>query len=175
MISTSRLLLRQWRDSDLAPFARLNQDPRVMEFFPKPLTREESDAMVLRIRDHIAREDFGFWAVELKESGDFVGALGLAHVGFEADFVPAVEIAWRMDPRYWGQGLATEGAKAALRFGFGPLDLREIVAFTVPRNRRSLAVMERIGMRRDAAGDFNHPKIPEGDALRRHWLYRILK
>ena len=172
MLRTNRLLLRQWRESDLAPCAAMNADARVMEFMPKPLTRAECDAMVDRLRIHIEECGWGIWAVEAPGVADFVGSVGLGRPRFETHFTPCVEIAWRLCPQYWRYGYATEAARCALAFGFETLGLPEIVAFTVPANRRSWRVMERVGMVRDIAGDFDHPSLPEGHALRRHMLYR---
>jgi RimJ/RimL family protein N-acetyltransferase len=171
-LQTSRLRLRPWRDEDLDPFAELNADPRVMEFFPSTLDRGESDALVLRIRDHFARRGFGQWAVEVPGVADFIGFVGLSVPRFEANFTPCVEIGWRLAREHWGQGYATEAARAALEFGFRDLALEEIVSFTTTANLRSRAVMERIGMTRTPADDFDHPAIPEGHPLRRHVLYR---
>ena len=172
-IQTPRLLLRPWRDDDHAPFAALNADPVVMEFFPSTLDRTESDAAVGRIREHFAARGFGLWAVEVPGTADFIGFVGLAVPRFEAHFTPCVEIGWRLAREHWGRGYATEAARAAIRFGFEELALGEIVSFTVPANVRSRAVMERIGMTRSPADDFDHPALPEGHPLRRHVLYRL--
>jgi RimJ/RimL family protein N-acetyltransferase len=172
-IETKRLLLRGWRDADREPFARMNADPRVMEYQPALLTRPESDALVDRIEAHFAEHGFGLWAAELQATGEFVGYVGLAVPRFEAHFTPCVEIGWRLAAEYWGQGLATEGARAALRDGFDELGLNEIVSFTVPENVRSRRVMEKLGMTHDPADDFEHPLLPEGHPLRRHVLYRM--
>jgi RimJ/RimL family protein N-acetyltransferase len=172
VITTARLLLRQWRESDREPFARMNADPRVMEFYPARLSRAESDAAADRIAAHFERRGFGLFAAELLGNGAFAGYIGLSVPGFEAHFTPCVEIGWRLAAEYWGQGLATEGAAAALSYGFEALKLDEIVSFTVPANVRSRRVMEKNGMRYDAAGDFDHPNLPEGHPLRRHVLYR---
>jgi RimJ/RimL family protein N-acetyltransferase len=171
-IQTPRLQLRPWRDEDLAPFAELNADPRVMEFFPKALDRPESDMAAARIREHFARHGFGLWAVEVPGVADFIGFVGLAIPRFEAHFTPCVEIGWRLAREQWGRGYATEAARAVLSFGFRDLGLDEIVSFTTMANRRSRAVMERIGMSRSPADDFDHPALPEGHPLRRHVLYR---
>jgi RimJ/RimL family protein N-acetyltransferase len=171
-IRTTRLRLRGWRDEDLAPFAAMNADPAVMEFFPRPLDRAESDAAVARIREHFARHGFGLWAVEVPGVADFIGFVGLAVPRFEAHFTACVEIGWRLARAHWGRGYATEAARAALDFGFRDLALKEIVSFTVPANLRSRAVMERIGMTRSPDDDFDHPGLPEGNPLRRHVLYR---
>ncbi len=169
---TPRLILRPWRDSDLVPFAALNADPEVMRFFPAPLSAEESDTFARRIIARHAAQGFGFWAVEEKDGDPFIGFVGLNRPTFDAPFMPCVEIAWRLSRAHWGQGYAAEGARAVLAHAFGPLELSEVVAFTTPANARSRGVMERIGMARDFAFDFNHPSVPEGHALRPHLLYR---
>ena len=173
MLSTARLLLRAWRDEDRPAFAALNADPAVMEFFPGVLERAESDAMAERIRAHWARHGFGLWAVEVPGVAPFIGYVGLSAPRFEAAFTPCVEIGWRLAAAHWGRGYATEAARAALAHGFGELALTEIVSFTVPANGRSRAVMERLGMRRDPAEDFDHPLLPPGHPLQRHVLYRL--
>jgi RimJ/RimL family protein N-acetyltransferase len=175
MLESERLLLREWRDEDREPFARMNADPRVMEFFPATLTAAETDAMLERVHAHLARHGFGWWAAELKETGAFIGFIGLAVPYFEAHFTPCVEIGWRLSPEYWGRGLATEGAQAALRYGFEQLGLREIVSFTSTQNVRSRRVMEKLGMTHDPADGFDHPRIAQGHPLRRHVLYRRYK
>ncbi len=175
ILSTDRLLLRSWRESDLEPFAALNADPTVMQHFAKPLDRSESDAMVARIMDHFDSHGFGFWAVEAPNVAELIGMVGLAIPRFETQFTPCVEIGWRLAREHWGKGYAMEAARASLHYGFERLGLGEIVAFTVPHNVRSRAVMERIGMTRSPADDFDHPSLPEGHPLRRHVLYRVRK
>ena len=174
-LATARLVLRPWRDDDLPAFARLNADERVMEFMLRRLRPEESDAMAARIRRHIEEHGWGFWAVEAPGIAPFVGFVGLASPRFEARFTPCVEIGWRLAHACWGRGFATEAARAALAYGFGELGLAEIVAFTAAGNRRSQAVMERLGMRRDPGDDFGHPAFAEGHPLRRHVLYRLAR
>ena len=174
VIVTPRLRLRTWRESDLEPFAALNADPVVMAHFPQRLTREETQAMIGRIEDGFRRHGFGLWAVEVPGVADFIGYVGLSVPVFEAAFTPCVEIGWRLAAGHWGRGYATEAARAAVGYGFGLLGLREIVSFTVPANVRSRAVMRRIGMTRDPAEDFDHPRLPEGHRLRRHVLYRLV-
>ncbi len=173
VIVTPRLHLRPWKPSDRAPFAVMNADPRVMEHFPAPLTPVESDALADRIEAHFAQHNFGPWAAELRETGDFLGFIGLAVPSFEAHFTPCVEIGWRIAFDHWGQGLATEGARAALDHAFNTLGLPEIVSFTVPANLRSRRVMEKLGMTHNPADDFDHPLIEAGHPLRRHVLYRV--
>ncbi|HUB07578.1 MAG TPA: GNAT family N-acetyltransferase [Myxococcales bacterium] len=172
-LRTERLLLRPWRESDRGPFAVMNADPLVMEHFPRPLTREESDELADRILRGFEVDGFGVWAAELPGEADFIGFTGLARPRFEAPFTPCVEIGWRIAAPYWGRGFATEAACAALRFGFETLRLPEIVAMAVPGNARSLRVMDKLGMHRDPADDFDHPLFAEGHPLRRHVLYRI--
>lgn len=173
ILRTPRLVLRQWRDEDLAPFAAMNADPRVMEHFPSALTREESDAMAGRLRAEIEQRGFGFWAVEVPGSAHFVGFVGLSVPSFGAPFMPCVEIGWRIAFDHWGKGIATEGARFALDAAFGELQLSEVVAFTATGNTRSRRVMERLGMRHDPREDFDHPSIAEGHPVRRHVLYRV--
>ena len=173
VLRTPRLVLRGWRAGDLAPFARLCADPAVMEHFPSRLDRGESERMVERIQPVFDRHGFGLWAVEVPGRADFVGYVGL----LPADFVApgAIEVGWRLAAEAWGQGYATEGALAALRFGFEQRGLDEIVSFTVPANRRSRRVMEKLGMRHEPERDFDHPRV---DAARhphlvRHVLYAL--
>ena len=172
-IRTSRLLLRRWRESDREPFANLNADPLVMKHFPSVLSREESDAGVDRVEAHFQQHGFGVWAVELPDEAPFIGFIGLIVPRFQAHFTPCVEVGWRLAAEYWNRGYATEGAVASLKFGFDVLGLSEIVALTVPGNLASRRVMEKIGMVRNPADDFDHPMLPEGHPLRRHVLYRI--
>ncbi len=172
-IETERLLLRHWRDSDREPWAAMNADPHVREFFPGLLTREQSDASQDSLNAHITRHGFGFWALEERATGAFIGFTGLLHTAFPARFTPCVEIGWRLAHPAWGKGYATEAARASLDYGFGKLGLASIVSFAVKANMRSRRVMERIGMRRDPDGDFDHPNIPAGNSLRRHVLDRI--
>ena len=171
-IRTERLNLRRWREEDVEAFVAINADPLAMKFMPGTLTREETMALIARIEEHFRAHGFGIWALEVPGVAPFAGFLGLQRVGFEAPFTPAVEIGWRLAPNFWGKGYATEGARAALRYGFEKSNLDQIVSFTVPANKASWAVMERIGMVRDAGGDFDHPRLPVGHELRRHILYR---
>ncbi len=173
---TDRLVLRGWREDDREPFAALNADPEVMRHYPAPLTRAQSDAMAARAGEHLEREAWGLWAVEVVGAGPgghgrFAGYTGLSVPGFDP-FASAVEIGWRLARWAWGHGYATEAATAALAVGFDELGLDEIVSFTAVPNERSQAVMRRIGMTRDPDGDFDHPRVPPGP-LRRHVLYRI--
>jgi len=173
ILETERLLLRRWRESDREPFALLNAEPRVMEFMPRPLSRQKSDALADRIEAHFERHGFAQFAAELRGERRFIGFIGLSVPDFEAAFTPCVEIGWRLSADYWGQGLATEGARATLRYAFNVLELDEVVSFTAPGNLRSRRIMEKIGMTRDCADDFDHPKLPERHPLRRHVLYRL--
>jgi RimJ/RimL family protein N-acetyltransferase len=172
-LSSSRICLRQWRDEDREAFATMNSDARVMEFFRSRLSRVESDAMVDGIQEHFSKRGFGLWAIEVPGVAPFIGFAGLAVPGFSAHFTPCVEVGWRLAFEYWGHGYATEAARLALGYGFGTLALAEIVSFTSVTNHRSRAVMERLGMRRDPADDFDRPSFPEDHPLRRHALYRI--
>jgi 3-dehydroquinate dehydratase/shikimate dehydrogenase len=173
IIQTERLILRQWREEDLEPFAALNADPQVMEYFPAIISRQESDQMMKRMQTKIEERRWGWWAVSLMENEKFIGLIGMNDVDqatFPAHFFPAVEVGWRLANPFWGKGYATEGALACLKYGFETLNLEEIVAFTAVQNTRSRAVMERIGMHRDPKDDFDHPKLPRDHRLRRHVL-----
>lgn len=173
LLQTSRLILRRWKEADLAPFAALNADPVVMEHFPSPLTVEQSDAFVERIEQTFEETGFGLWVLEHRLSGGFLGYAGLWPVAFEAHFTPAVEVGWRLDRRHWGNGYATEGARAGMDYGFSELELGQIVSFTTPANIRSARVMERLGMTRDPSEDFDHPGLAPDSPLRRLVLYRM--
>jgi RimJ/RimL family protein N-acetyltransferase len=173
LIKTERLVLRRWRTADRDLFARLNADPIVMEHFPSALDRAESDAFADRIEAGFIANGYGLWAVEVPGEAAFIGYVGLALQNFEAHFTPAVEVGWRLAQNYWGRGFATEAARAAVADGFNRIGLDEIVSFTVPANVRSVRVMERLGMTRDPADDFDHPRLPVGHHLRRHVLYRL--
>lgn len=172
-IQTPRLILRQWKDSDADPFAEMNADPQVMEFFPSTMTREKSDEMLTRCRDLIAVRGWGIWAVELRDSGELTGFVGLHTPGYALPFVPCVEVAWRLKVDAWGKGYCSEAARAVLDAGFEQLGLDEIVAYTALPNVRSQAVMKKMGMVRDPAEDFDHPLLEEGHWLRKHCLYRL--
>jgi RimJ/RimL family protein N-acetyltransferase len=171
-LRTPRLLLRPWREADIAPFAAMCADPAVMEFFERPATPAECRAIAERMPQTLASAGFCFWALEHPGEADFIGFTGLQPVSFAAPFAPTVEIGWRLARRFWGRGLATEAATAALHDGFTRCALPDIVAFTVPANLRSQRVMQRIGMVRDMHGDFDHPKVTPGHPLQRHMLYR---
>lgn len=176
MIKTERLILHSWKEEDLAPFAALNADPRVREFFyPTILSRQESDHLVKLFQEHIQKFNFGLFAASLVQTGEFIGFIGLQHVSENLPFYPAVEIGWRLAHQHWGKGYATEGAKAALDYGFEQLNLTEIVAMTTVHNNRSRNVMEKLGMTYNPNDDFDHPKVPDGHPLKKHVLYRITK
>ncbi len=187
-MQTARLVLRPFGAGDAEAFARMNADPECMRFFPAPLTRIESDALLARIRAHYRQHGFGFWALVSGGSesnaarsasggsgpeGEFIGTLGLWVPTFDAHFTPCVEIGWRLAPRHWGRGFATEAGRRVLEFAFHDLERAEIVSFTSRDNLRSVGVMERLGMRRDPRDDFEHPSLPNGHPLRPHVLYRL--
>jgi RimJ/RimL family protein N-acetyltransferase len=174
-LSTLRLILREWRDSDFAAFAALNADPEVRKHFPGTLTAAQSDADARRIQAHFATHGYGFFAVEVPGVADFIGFIGLEKGDFE---IPGfgtdwTEIGWRLARPYWGHGYAIEGAQAVVDHAFRELKLYTLIAMTVPGNRRSRKVMERLKMTRNPAHDFNHPHIAEGDPLQKHVLYRL--
>lgn len=172
-LETDRLILREWRDEDAEPFATMNADPRVREFFPRTLSRQQSDNELECIRRRFDQQGFGLWAVELPRLAAFIGFVGLNRLDFEAHFTPAIEIGWRLSAEHWGKGYATEGAAEVLRFAFEDLSLDEVVSMTAIQNVRSRRVMEKLGMCRSAEDDFDHPKVAAGHPLRPHVLYRI--
>jgi RimJ/RimL family protein N-acetyltransferase len=173
VIRTERLLLRAWRPGDREPFAALNADPRVMEFMPGALPRAQSDALARRSEQHFDVHGFGPWAVEVPGVAPFIGFVGLVVPAFEAHFTPAIEIGWRLAAEHWGQGYATEAARASAHHAFDVVGADGLVSFTTPQNARSQAVMRRIGMTHDPADDFDHPRLAPGNRLRRHVLYRL--
>ena len=170
-LRTPRLLLRQWRETDLEPWAALNADPEVMRYFPSMQARAETDAAFDRIHAHLAERGWGLWAVDL--DGEFLGFTGLAVPRFDAHFTPATEIGWRFARHAWGNGYATEAARAVLDYAFDELELPEVVSFTAVQNTPSRRVMERIGMTHDPADDFDHPNVTAESPLLRHVLYRL--
>lgn len=173
-LDTHRLKLRQWQQKDFASFAAMNADPQVMAHFPAPLDRAASDALAIRCQGLIEQRGWGFWAAEIKATGQFIGFVGLHTPIPELPFSPCVEIGWRLARPFWQQGYASEAARAVLCFGFNDLALDEIVAFTSVGNLRSQAVMERLGMHR-AAENFQHPALPVAHPLREHCLYRLAR
>lgn len=175
IIETERLYLRTWQAIDAEPYWAINQDPRVIEFLCGPLSMEEVKQFIDKSNHHQQKWGFTLWAAELKETGELIGFIGLNYIDWSAHFTPAVEVGWRLGSQFWGNGYATEGAKAALAFGFNTIGLDEIVSFTVPMNKRSIRVMEKIGLQRDLNGDFHHPKLALDHQLSCHVLYRIKK
>lgn len=171
---TPRLHLRRWRKSDREPFAAMNADPAVMEYFPSLQSRAASDASIDTWQAQFTSHGWSNWAAELIETGQFIGFVGLSVPRRQLPFSPCVEVGWRLAQAFWGRGLATEAARGALRIGFAQLTIPEVVSFTAVGNWRSRAVMERIGMQ-NSSEDFEHPGVPEGNALRLHCLYRITR
>jgi RimJ/RimL family protein N-acetyltransferase len=172
-LRTERLILRPWRAEDLEPFAALNADPRVAEMLGGTGDRAFSDALAQRFTASFAERGFGYWAIELPGVAPFIGAVGLSVPSFDAPFMPAVEIGWRLAFDHWGKGYATEGARAALDFGFNQAGLDEIVSFTAAINAKSRAVMERLGMQTDPRDDFTHVRLGPDHPLYHHVLYRL--
>lgn len=172
-LSTARLKIRSWRDTDHQRYAEINADPRVREFLGATLTRPQSDAQISAFDAHERKHGFTFWAVELPTLEPCIGFIGLEITDYSAHFTPAIEIGWRLDPTYWGQGYASEGASAVLKYAFEKLGLEEIVAVTVPQNVKSQSVMNRLGMTYSPDDDFDHPDEEPGHPLQRSVLYRI--
>ena len=174
-ITTQRLLLRSWRESDIEPFFRLNTDPEVVEYLPSPISETESQQFAARIQDHFAEHGYGLYALENREDGSFLGYTGLNWTSFESHFTPALEVGWRLARDAWGQGYATEAARACVDHAFRETPIPEIVSFTVPANRRSIAVMERLQLTRKPEDDFVHPRLGKDHPLGAHVLYRIAR
>lgn len=172
-LRTERLILRPWRDADREPFAKLNADPEVMMHLPAELSAKQSNAFIARINAHFDHHGFGLWAVEVPYVAPFVGFVGLWTTPFRAHFTPAVELGWRLARDYWGQGYATEGATAAVRYGFDEAGLSEVVCYAQPKHQRSARVMQKVGMTHDPVDDFQHPRLPLGHPMREQMLWRI--
>ncbi|VEG90907.1 GNAT family N-acetyltransferase [Legionella spiritensis] len=175
VLETDRLILRTWEEGDLEAMAVIDQDPEVRRYLPGQGSPEETRAAIQRFNRHFHEKGYSLYAVELKETREMIGFLGLMTPSFEAHFTPATEIGWRLSAKHWNRGYATEGAKAVLHYAFTGLGFADIVSFTVVDNKASRRVMEKIGLRHNAEDDFNHPKLAPGDPLRPHVLYRLSK
>ncbi len=173
-LSTKRLLLRQWKESDLPFFAKMNRDEKVMRYFPSPLSTKESDSLAAKIQKELREKPYGLWAVEVVSLGVFIGFVGLHYQDFQAAFTPCIEIGWRLGFEYWGKGYAFEAAIKIVNYAFKTLKLKEIVSFTTLENKRSRHLMEKLGMTHDMKDNFKHPKLPEKHPLRPHVLYRLI-
>lgn len=173
VIETNRLILRTWGDNDINDYYLLNQDPKVVEFLLKMSSIEQSKEFIECMNDQFHARGYTIFAMEEKQSGILIGFTGLNAPKWHAHFTPCVEIGWRLSSKFWGNGYATEAARSVLDYGFKECALKEILAWTVPANLRSIRVMEKIGMEHDINGDFNHPEVPEGHELSKHILYRI--
>ncbi len=172
-LKTERLILRPWRASDLEAFAVINADKKVMEFIPKSLTRQESDALVKAFEEEWKQRHYGRWAIEVPNVADFIGYVGFHYYDFPAKFTPCVEIGWRLSADHWGKGYATEAAKAALDYGFHQLNMKENYAFTFQGNENSRKLMERLGMTYEPELQFEHPDLPSGHPMGIYVVYRI--
>lgn len=175
IIETERLFLRTWEEKDIEPFYAMNQDPKVIEYLLGPMSLERAKEFPRIMNAQQKEKKYSLWAVEIKESGEFIGFIGLNYTDWEAHFTPAVEVGWRLDSKYWGNGYAPEGAKACLEYGFNKIGLEEIISFTVPENTNSRRVMEKIGLKREKKDDFIHPRLPKAHRLLQHVLYRLKK
>jgi RimJ/RimL family protein N-acetyltransferase len=173
MIETPRLRLRGWLPEDVEPWAAMNADVKVMEYFVEPTPRERSYEQAARMGADLERRRFGWFVLELKEKPGFGGIIAIDDIPWDTPFQPRREIGWRLPVEMWGKGYATEGARAALHYAFDTPKWPELVAMTAAKNERSRRVMERLGMTRDAGDDFEHPRVPLGHPIRSHVLYRI--
>lgn len=172
IIETERLILRTWKEADAEAYYAINNDPKVIEYLRGKMTMDEVNDFISYANTHAEKHNYTLWAAELKSSSELLGFIGLNYTDFPAHFTPAVEVGWRLGSQYWGNGYATEGAVASLNYGFEKIGLKEIVSFTVPANKRSVSVMEKLGMKRDLEGDFAHPKLASDHPLSQHILYR---
>lgn len=175
IIQTERLILRLWKSEDAQEYYNINQDSEVITYLRGPLTMEQVKNFIVAANVHYDTHGYTLWMAELKETRELIGFIGLNYVDWKAPFTPAVEIAWRLGSQFWGKGYATEGARAVLEYGFMVLGIQEIVSCTVPANVRSIRVMEKIGLQRDANGDFNHPKLSLDHPLSHHVLYKLTR
>ena len=171
LFESQRLGFRKWKESDIIPFTKMNSDLEVMQYFPQPLSREETINLVNRIHLHFEKWGFGLWAVEEKESEKFIGFIGLNYADFKSSFTPCIEIGWRLDSRFWGKGYASEGARLCLQKGFEEFNLKEIYSFTSVLNTKSENVMIKIEMKK--VMEFEHPKLEKENLLCKHVLYKI--
>ncbi|MGD2168756.1 MAG: GNAT family N-acetyltransferase [Chlamydiota bacterium] len=169
---TKRLLLRQWKESDLSLFANINSDRRVMEYFPSTLSKKESDSLAEKIQKELKEKEYGFWAIEVIGVAPFIGFVGLHYPDFQASFTPCIEIGWRLAYEHWGKGYAFEAASKVIDYAFNTLNLQELVSFTTVKNKRSRKLMEKLGMTHNPSDDFDHPKLQKNHPLRPHVLYR---
>lgn len=172
-ITTERLILRKWCDADIEPFVQMNSDARVMKYFPALMSRDQTLQAVERIKKHFDDYGYGWFAVDLKSTGEFIGFIGFSHPRFESYFTPCIEIGWRLKAEHWGKGLATEGAKACLQYGFEILNFDKVYSFTAEPNFPSVKVMKKIGMK--PGGEFNHPMLHHDSWLCKHLLYKVSK
>ena len=171
-LETNRLVLRQWKATDLAVFAELNADPEVMAYFPNTLSQDQSDAVAHKCKSFIAKKGWGFWAVELKSTKEFIGFVGLYEPDDDLPCSPCVEIGWRLLKQHWGNGYATEAANTSLDYAFNTLNLDQVVSFTAVSNKPSRAVMERIGMQ-NSQQNFMHPALAKSHPLAEHVFYAL--
>lgn len=173
ILKTDRLILRTWNDHDLKPMFEINQDPNVMEYFPALQDLEMTKQFINKVNVHFEKHGYTLYATIRKNSGEFIGFIGLLMADFEAHFTPAAEIGWRLSSKHWGQGFATEGAKAVLDHAFSVLKIPEIVSFAAAGNVKSIRVMQKIGLQHHEEDDFDHPKLDDTSPLKRHVLYRL--
>lgn len=175
MLKTDRLIIRQWQESDITSLSKLNADKEALKYFPRTYTKQETIEFIEKMSDKISKQSYGFFALELRETKEFIGFTGLSNPSYKTPFTPCTEIGWRIHKQFWGKGYAPEAAKACLDYAFNELYLDEIVSFTASLNKPSMRVMEKIGMTRSIHEDFYHPLINKTDPLALHVLYRLKK
>lgn len=175
ILETERLVLRTWEDQDLKDILAMNQDPKVMQYFPSLQDLEATKCLMNKVEQHFAEYGYSLYAAIRKDTEEFIGFIGLFKTQFKAHFTPATEIGWRLLSEQWGKGFAVEGAKAVLKYAFEELKLPEIVSFTSQKNKRSIRLMQKIGLERDEKDDFDFPDMPADNPLKRHVLYRLTR
>lgn len=175
ILRTERLIVRTWEDKDIPAMADISQDKIVMEHFPSTRTLEQTEAFVAGNKQLFSDKGYCLYAIELLDTSQMIGFVGLNYTDFPAQFTPAVEFGWRIGKEYWGKGYAFEAASAIRDYAFDALGLEKLVSFTVPANKRSIKLMEKLGFERDLDGDFAHPHIDKDSPFSKHVLYRMTK
>ena len=173
VLETERLVLRTFQEDDADTMISINQDKKVMQFFPSAPDEEETIAFIDKVIVHQEQYGFSLYAVEIKKTGEMIGFVGLFTATFKAHFTPATEIGWRLSSKYWNQGYATEAAKAVLDYAFNERKLDEVVSFTSMLNKPSIRIMQKIGLHTSSEDDFDNPNVPADSPLVKHVLYKL--
>lgn len=173
LFTSARLGFRNWNTEDIEPFTALNADPEVMQYFPKTLSRQESAEFMFRLQTHYQEQGFTYFAVDLLESGEWIGFIGLFTQDFPSSFTPAIDLGWRLTLESHGYGYATEGAKRCLAYAWSELSLKQVISICPLVNHVSERVMQKIGMQKQ--GEFKHPKLSAFPELENCCWYEIIR